>query len=259
MAYHLLMPVGTWLQESFGRLRGRWLTLSALFVIGFLALVVGVLTVYGLGFVIYGSLQGWDNMMRVALDPRKLGYLIDEARGGVALFNLLAAFVALRIYCWILLAAVHASMDPGLGIRDSLRKGKGRGYAFLVLVVVQQLILQLGMVLFILPGLILAVWLGFAFWAFAREESGVFRFLGESARLVKGHFFGVLGRMLLLGLLGGAMMIVPVIGWLIGAAWMFVAWELLYADLRGPAPVKAGPARRAPAAGRIATPHGSTA
>ncbi len=45
-----------------------------------------------------------DTMMRVALDPRKLGYLIDEAKGGFALLNLLAAFVALRIYCWMLLA-----------------------------------------------------------------------------------------------------------------------------------------------------------
>jgi len=259
MTYHLLVPVGEWLGESFGRLRARWFTLSALFVIGCLALLLGVLTVYGLGFAIYGSLQGWDNMMRVVLDPRKLGYLVDEAKGGVALLNLLAAFVALRIYCWVLLAAVHASLDPSLGVRDSLRRGKGRGYAFLILVVAQQVILQVGMLLFILPGLILAVWLGFAFWAFAREESGSFRFLGESARLVKGHFFGVLGRMLLLGLLGGAMMIVPVIGWLVGSAWMFVAWGLLYTDLRGPAPMKAGPARRAPMVGKVATPFGSTA
>jgi hypothetical protein len=124
---------------------------------------------------------------------------------------------------------------------------------------VQQVILQAGMLLFILPGLVLAVWLGFAFWAFAREDSGIFRSLGESARLVKGHFFGVLGRMLLLGLLGGAMMIVPIVGWLVGGAWIVVAWGLLYTDLRGPAPAKAGPARRAPVVGKVASPFGSTA
>lgn len=259
MTYHPLKPVGGWLGESFGQLRGRWITLSALFVIGCFALLLGVVMVYGLGFAFYGFIQGWDNMMRVFLDPRKIQYFLEEAKGAFTLLNLLAAFVALRVYCRVLLAAIHASMDPSLGVRDSLRKGKGRGYAFLVLFVVQQLILQAGMVLFILPGIILAVWLGFAFWAFAREESGVFRFLGDSARMVKGHFFGVLGRMLLLALIGGAMMIVPVIGWLVGGAWIFLAWGLLYADLRGPSPMKAGSMRRAPVVGKVAAPFGSTA
>lgn len=57
--------------------------------------------------------------------------------------------------------------------------------------------------------------------------------LGDSARAVKGHFFGVLGRMLLAGLVGGAMMIVPLVGWLVGAAWILLAWGHLYIDLRG--------------------------
>jgi hypothetical protein len=233
MTGHSLKPVGEWLGESFGQLRGRWVTLSALFVFGFFALLLAVVTVYGLGFAFFGFIQGWDNVMRVITDPRKVQYLLEESRGVITLLNLLVAFVALRVYCWVLLAAIHASLDASLGVRAALKKGKGRGYAFLVLFVVQQAVLQIGVMLLILPGIILAVWLGFALWAFARNGAGVFQSLGDSARAVKGHFFGVLGRMLLAGLVGGAMMIVPLVGWLVGAAWIFLAWGHLYTDLRG--------------------------
>jgi hypothetical protein len=229
-------PVGEWLGESFGRLRDCWLTLSLLFVFGFFAMLIGVVLVYALGIAFVGVLQGWENLARVVTDPRRLQYFFAEAKGAFAILNLLAAFVALRLYTWILLASIHASADVSLGFRGALRKGKGRGYAFLLLFVVQQALVQIGALLFILPGIVLGVWFGFALWAFAQDGAGAFASLGKSARAVKGHFWGVLGRMLLLGLIGGVFMIVPVFGWLLGAAWAFGAWSLLYEDLRGPAP-----------------------
>ena len=227
-----LKPVGEWLGGSFGLLGGRWLTLSLLFVFGCCAVVFGVVLVYLLGVVFIGTIYGWENLARVASDPRKLQYLFEGAGQTLTIFNLLAAFIALRLYSWILLAAIHASTDTSLGFRAALGRAKGRGYAFLVLFVLQQAILNVGMLLLILPGLILAVWLGFSLWSFAREKTGVFESLGRSARLVKGNFFGVLGRMLLLVLIGGAMMIVPVAGWLVGGAWIMLAWGVLFADLQ---------------------------
>lgn len=236
-----LQPVGAWMSDSFSRLKDRLLTLSLLSIFGCFMIVIGVVLVYALAVVFIGLLQGWDYLGRLLVDPTRLGYVWDGSRGALALFNVLALFVALRIYCWILLAAIHASIDPAPRFRESLRKGKGRGYAFLALFVVQQALLQIGVLLFILPGLILGVWLGFAFWAFARERTGAFASLGASARAVKGHFFGVLGRMLLVGLVGMAMMIVPVVGWLVGGSWMCVAWGALYEQLRGPAPQPSRP------------------
>lgn len=229
-------PVGEWIGESFSRLKDRWLTLCLLFVFGFFSVLAGVGMVYALGVVFVGFLQGWENLARLFMNPQRLQYVLEETRGAFAILNLLAGFVALRLYCWILLATINASSDASLGFRGALRHGKGRGYAFLLLFIVQQVLLQVGVMLFILPGLILSVWLGFALWAFARDNGGAFGSLKQSARVVKGHFWGVLGRMLLLGLIGGAFMIVPIIGWLIGPAWIFVAWSSLYEDLRGPAP-----------------------
>ena len=229
--------------ESFSRLRARWATLTTLFVFGFFAVLLGVVLVYVLGVVFIGFIQGWDTLTRTLTDPRKIQYFFEETRGAFTILNLLAAFVALRLYSWILLAAIHASLDVSLGFRGSLKKAGGRGYAFLFLFVLQQIILQLGVMLFLLPGIVLAVWLGFALWVFARENASVFQALGGSARIVKGRFFGVLGRMLLLGLIGGAIMIVPLVGWLVGGAWVFLAWSLLYDDLRSLRATAAAPAR----------------
>ena len=256
MANASLQPVGVWLGSSFSQLKHRWLPLTMLLLVGFLATVLSVALVYGLAVVFVGFLRGWDNLGRTLSDPRKLGIFIEQSRGALMMFNLLAGFVALRMYCWYFHAAIHASADASLGVRAALRRGKSRSYGFLALFVVQQIILQLGMLLFILPGIILTVLLGFAMWAFARDEAGVFQSLGHSARMVKGRFLGVFGRMLLVGLIGIPFMIVPVIGWLVGTAWMLVAWSLLYDNLaereRVPAAVAPSPTRpleqtRAPA------------
>ena len=231
-----LKPVGEWLGESFAALRSRGITLSLLFLSGLFALVLGVVLVYALGFGIYGSLQGWDNMKRLLMDYQRLQYLIEESGQAIMLLNLLAALVGARLYGWFMLATIHASMDESLGVRGALRKGKERGYAFIALLILQQLIVFAGMVLLILPGIFLAVRLGFATCAFAKGGSGVFQALRDSARAVKGRFFGVFGRMLLAGLICSLMMIVPLLGWLAGSAWILIAWSLLYDDLRGPSP-----------------------
>jgi hypothetical protein len=252
MTENSLRPVGQLLGDSFGRLGGRLGTLSMLFVGGFLAVTLSVLFVYALGIVFVGFIQGWENLGRVVMDPRKLELFFQESQSAFAVLNLLAIFVGMRMYCKFFLAAIHASSDDSLGFLDSLKKAKHRGYAFLALVIVQQVILQVGMMLFILPGIILAVLLGFALWSFAREDAGVFESLGNSVRLVKGHFFGVLGRMILIGLIGCLMMIVPVIGALVGAAFFMLAWSLMYEDLRGPSQPQTGSLRRPQVVGRVA-------
>jgi hypothetical protein len=252
MIQNSLRPVGQLLGDSFSGLGSRWLTLSLLFVAGMFTALFSFALVYVLGVVFVGFIQGWENLGRVVMDPRRLQLFLEESQGALTILNLLAFFIVMRVYCKFLAAAIHASSDESLGFRESLKKAKNRGYAFLALVIVQQVILQIGMMLFILPGIILAVLLGFAFWAFVRDDAGVFQSLGNSVRLVKGHFFGVFGRMILLGLIGAAMMIVPVLGWLIGPAWIMVAWSLMYEDLREPTQPTARSARPPQVAGRVA-------
>ncbi len=227
-----LRPVGEWLEESFGRLKGRVVTLSLLFIFGIVVTLLGMALVYALGIVFLGFIQGWDVLVKAIQNPQRIKSALEASSGALTIFNLLATFIALRVYCWVMLATIHASMDQSLGFGGALRRGKGRGYAFLVLVILQQIIFQLGMVLLILPGLVLLVLLGFALYVFARENAGVFESLGSSARIVKGHFFGVLGRMILLAFIGGLMMIIPILGFFAGMAFVMVAWAVIYEDLR---------------------------
>jgi hypothetical protein len=249
--------VGAWIGASFGRLRQGWPTLTALFVFGLFAMAASVLLVYGLGILFIVMLQGWERLGRILADPAKLRDVLEAVGGAFTLLSLLAGFIVLRLYGWILLAAVHVSSDPALGFRAALRKGQGRGYAFLALLLLHQLALNVGMILLLIPGLVMAVLFSFALWCFAREGRGVFQSLGDSARAVKGHFLGILGRMLLAGLIGGSMMLVPVAGWIAGAAWIMLAWGALYDDLRTPSPA-VDPLRR-PGVARPAPPRVGTA
>lgn len=237
-------PVGEWLGASFERLRENCLTLCGLFVFGVFIIGACVVSVYALGVTALGIAQGWDTLMRNLLDPTRLAYMMEESGPAVALFNVFACLVGLRLYAWILKAAVHASIDPSIGFRGALRQGSDRIYPFMGLLVVHQVLVNVGVILLVLPGILMAVWFGFALWACARDRSGVFGALGDSARAVKGHFLGVFGRMLLAGLIGGAMMIVPILGWLVGGAFMMTAWGCLYEDLRPrPKPATALPRR----------------
>jgi hypothetical protein len=128
--------------------------------------------------------------------------------------------------------------------------------------VVQNVIVQIGMALFVVPGLVLAVLFGFAPFAFAREGKGVFGSLGASCRAVSGHFLGVLGRMLLLGLVCIAIAIVPVLGWIAAPCLALLAWAELHRDLTAPAPAMTARPRPKPVAARprtIPTPASRTA
>jgi hypothetical protein len=246
MAAATLRPVGAWLGASCGRLKERGLTLSGLLLFGLVAAILGAALVYALAFVFVGFLRGWDNLGRIASDPRRLGIFLEESAGAITLFNLLAAFVALRVQCWVFHAAIHASGDERVGFREALRRGKSRGYGFLALFVMQQILVQVGMVLLVLPGIALTVLLGLAPWSFAKDGTGVFESLGASARMAKGRFFGLLGRLLLAVLIAVPVMVVPVLGWLLGPAWVLVAWSLLHEDLRAPVPARTAPAAARP-------------
>jgi hypothetical protein len=51
---------------------------------------------------------------------------------------------------------------------------------------------------------------------------------------VRGRFLAVLGRLLLLGLVAGAIALVPLVGWVLAPGLALVAWGELYRDAGGP-------------------------
>jgi hypothetical protein len=175
-----------------------------------------------------------------------------------------ALLVALRFGFWFALAGVYVATDHKVGFWHSLKLAKKRSMGFALLSIIGQIIIQAGFVLFILPGVVLAVYLGFAPFAYVREKAGIWASLGRSRRAVSGHFFGVLGRMLLLGVICLAIGIVPVLGWIVAPCLALLAWGELHHDLTArqpavgarPRPAQTSPPpRRAPASAARTEPE----
>ena len=72
MTQATLRPVGEWLGESFGRLKGRVVTLSLLFVFGIVMTLLSMVLVYALGIVFLGFIQGWDVLGKAIQNPQRI-------------------------------------------------------------------------------------------------------------------------------------------------------------------------------------------
>lgn len=247
-----LAPIGTWLGRSFSVLGKTWWTLTALAVTGaFLAaLAMGVIYAGAAALAWYftdaetlARLSSPGALETVAADPTFQAMLM--------IIHVAALFVGLRIFSRFALACVHATLEPTAGYHGSLARSEKGSFGFMVLMVVQQLCIQVGMALFVIPGLVLAAFLGFAPWVYATRRGGILSSLTGSCKLASGAFFGLLGRMIVLGLVCVGMALVPIAGWIAAPCLAFAAWRELYGDLAparpaaspttGPRPTPSGP------------------
>jgi hypothetical protein len=236
MATTQLPSIGTWLGNSFGSLKTRWFPLTLLGISGALLSMLGAVLVYGgAGLCVY-FFTDKEVLARFA-DPAAFEALMADPTFQMffLVIHALAFLVSARLGCWFGLAAFHVACDPGLGAGAALKKARHGSMGFLVLLLLHQGIVGIGMAALVLPGLVLAVFLGFAPFVYARNQTGILGALGGSWRLVSGNFPGVLGRMLVLGLVCGAIAIVPVLGWIAAPCLGMLAWAHLYADLGAPA------------------------
>lgn len=243
MATTQLPPIGTWLGRSFVSLKSRWFPLTLLGIAGVLLSMLGAALVYGgAGLCVY-FFTDKEVLARFA-DPAAFEALMADPTFQTIflVIHAMAFLVSARLGCWFALAAIHVACDPALGAGAALKRARHGSMGFLVLMVIHQVIVCAGMAAFVLPGLVLSVFLGFAPFVYARHKTGIFAALGGSWKLVSGNFLGVLGRMLVLGLVCGAIAIVPILGWIAGPCLGMLAWAHLHADLRAPAFRKA-PAR----------------
>lgn len=259
-----LPPVGEWLGRSFRALGRRFFALTGLAILGGMTAFLGAALVYlAAGAAVY-----------FFADPQALQSV--SAGGGIAALaqepsfammifgvHLLAGFVAMRMWCWFFLAMVHLTADPGMTFGSALGTARKRSFAFLGLLIAQNFLIQIGMFLLIIPGLILSVYLGFSAWAFARDGAGIGASMKESLSAVKGRWFGVFGRMLLLGLVCTAMMIVPIAGWIAAPLLALCACGELFSDLspsRSMAAARTAPrTRTAPMTATPSTPRRTAA
>lgn len=241
-----LPAAGDLLRRSFSRIGRRWGVLTGLFLVGHLVAGLAFVAVLGAMGALVWFTRGPELLQRLQANPQAIEYLLEDETTAL-MFRLLlvvASLLAARIVATFLLAGLHAAADDSIGFRKALSLAGPRTWAFLALLILQGLAVNLGCLLLILPGIWIAVRLSLAPQVFATEGLRPIDALKRSFELTRGRFWAVLGRSLLVGLVAGLVMIVPVAGWIVGGALSILGMAELARDA-GAGP-RTPPPRREP-------------
>lgn len=179
--------------------------------------------IYKEGFWFFAKLIGLNLLAFLVLSP--FGLLVALAwmtnnmyLAGFAMILFLAVLLAVIIACLCLHVAMMLSIrDRNFTgtVKEYFAKSKPLIWPFAWTSILTGLVVMLGFMLFIIPGIIFAVWFGFAKFATLFDGKKGTDALGYSKSLVKGNFWPVLGRVALI--VGIAMILssIPSVGFLI--------------------------------------------
>jgi len=126
----------------------------------------------------------------------------------VSAFFLIATILSIAASLFMTLALIHKGADTTLDAKAAYQKGAGQFLKYILFAIVLTLILVVAFVLLIIPGIWLSVSFSFAMFFLLLENQSIVQSLRSSFNLVKGKWWGVLGRSLILGLLSIAFVIV---------------------------------------------------
>jgi hypothetical protein len=151
----------------------------------------------------------------------------DTDAGVATALLFLAITVAIALIIWSLLeaailrAAAQATLGDPIDVEASYRWGLRRIGSVILVSLLVALAVVGGLILFVIPGLIFAVMLSVSIPALIVEDRRGSDALGRSWNLVKGHFWHVVGVIVVAGLITG--IVSGIIGALGGDAW-FLRW-----------------------------------
>ncbi len=168
------------------------------------------------------------------------GYLLSlgapESRtallGGGGLSGAIVGCVAMF---WGLGALICAVADADLGIREALEKGWERFLAFSWLYFLSGFIVLGGYLLFFIPGVIFSVWFIFAQFVVAGGQARGMDALLASREYVRGYWFDVFARLIIIWLFSVVIGWVPIVGAvlsLLAIPFTLIYTWLVYEDLR---------------------------
>lgn len=135
------------------------------------------------------------------------GFTTFTLGGNMPTFNLLSILLLLIgvllliiVNLWVQVALVYVVKEENTkaSIKDLLMMVRGKIGPYFWVMLLKGLACLAGFVLFIIPGIILSVWFNFAQYAFVMEDKRGVQALVRSRELVKGYWWSMLGRLLLL-------------------------------------------------------------
>lgn len=208
-----MSSVGDLLGNTWLIYKGRFLMLLGLYLLAVAAFIVPVAALTFVGTVMAASMP--EAGQAVAFGAGMLGGLL----GMVASIGAFGGFIS-------------ASCDETQKFSEALRSGWRNLWFLLWLYLVAGYIITGGFLLFILPGIAFTVWF-FAsqFIVFEEREKGMDAML-KSRAYVRGHWWGVFWRLVVISVLGMVVSIVPVVGGLLFTPFMMIFMAHIYKDLR---------------------------
>lgn len=207
-----LRDIGRLFEDSWAIYKDRFATLFLLHLLSGAFMLAPVLLL-----ALLGAAAG-------IFDPQLLGP--GAAAGAItgALMGSVLMFIPIA-------GLISALDDGGMGIKDALRTGRDKIWSFLWLIGLAWLLITGGFLFFAAPGLIYAVWFLPAQFIVVLEGERGMKALMKSRQYVRGCWWGVFGRMLLIILLYGTASALPG-GGLFFAPFMYIMFYLIYSDLK---------------------------
>lgn len=194
----------------------RWGTLLGLFFLTPLMALVPAGIFYGACHLLASALPA----SRTAL----------MAVGGIG-----AMIMVLVAYSWGFGALVCATVDDEADLRRALVEGKRLLWPYIWVTTLLAIILGGGFLLAVVPGIIFSVWFFFAPFILFAEGTGGMDAVLKSREYVRGNWFDVFVRLLIVWGLSGLMGLVPVVGPVLSillAPFVLLVQALIYRDLR---------------------------
>ncbi len=211
-----LRSLGELFGDTWDLFKARFLTLICLYLLSVVFMVVATGVFAGAGYLLGSILPAGKKAVIGA------GIFMGVMTGSIAMF-------------WGIAAFTFAAVDETLGVRDALNNGWRRVRNYMWVSFLFTFIVGGGFLLFFIPGLIFLVWFLFSqFVLVAEDEKGMAAIL-KSKEYVRGNWFGVFIRLLILCLLSGVLGFIPVVGPILSlllAPFMMIFVKLIYDDLR---------------------------
>lgn len=114
---------------------------------------------------------------------------------------ILLIFIIVQIWASIALLYAIKEREEKIGIREAFAKGWHRIISYFWISLLVGIITLVGFLLFIIPGIIFAIWFGLAAYVLVAEGLTGMKALSRSKQLVSGYWWPVFGRILVVFLI----------------------------------------------------------
>jgi hypothetical protein len=215
---------GAW--EVFTR---QWLPLCVAILIVSLIVAVPMVVLYGVGMFVVLAGAGAAS----GSDP-DLGAAVGIAMfGGMFMTMMLVMCLLMPLFLGRLLRMALTAVRGGTPTVGDLFTGEMRYGSMLALMLLQGMLIGLGYMLFIVPGVILALGLYFSAYLVIDQRMGAVEAMKASWQLTTGRKGEVFVVMLVFGLLSAVCGLIPLVGHFIGYSLMMLGVSIVYLRLIG--------------------------